>query len=453
VKRSQQVSLIVASLSLALAIFGLGYSVEQTGFQYILPLYIVAFAAYFLFFWKTETRQAVRFLLLLGIGLRVLLLFSMPNLSDDIYRFVWDGRLWLNGINPFNDLPRTVLDFQPLPEGITPELFQQLNSPDYFTIYPPVAQGIFILASWLSPQSVWGSAIVMKLFLLACEIGSLILLLRLLKNFKLPEKNVLLYALNPLLIVEIMGNLHFEGAMIFFFLLAFWWLVHQKYSLSAIAFAFSIASKLLPLMFLPFLIRRLGWKRSLHYFSILGFSLLLLFLPLFNGVFLQNFGDSLNLYFQKFEFNASVYYIVRWIGFQMKGYNLIAVWGPRLAFGTFLGIMLLVILEKKLDWRSLPLRLLWASSLYLLFTTTVHPWYVSLPVVLCVFTRFRYPIIWSALIPLTYVNYSYNPYWENLWLVALEYIVVLTFLAWELFAKKRHLPEQLQNPTRSPNLD
>ena len=72
----------------------------------------------------------------------------------------------------------------------------------------------------------------------------------------------------------------------------------------------------------------------------------MVFSPLLNLSFVENFSDSLNLYFQKFEFNAGVYYVLRWIGFQYKGYNLIQVIGPLLALCTFLGIVALAFKEK-----------------------------------------------------------------------------------------------------------
>ena len=77
--------------------------------------------------------------------------------------------------------------------------------------------------------------------------------------------------------------------------------------------------------------------------------------------------------------------------------------------------------------------MLFAICLYLLFTTTVHPWYVALPVVLCLFTRFRFPILWSGLIWLTYFNYSGEVYEEKLWAVTVEYILVGLYAFWELF--------------------
>ena len=274
----------------------------------------------------------------------------------------------------------------------------------------------------------------MKALVIGLEIGSVFLIRRLLKSYGLPAGNVLLYALNPLIVIEISGNLHFEGPMIFFLLLALWWLQRRQTAWSAVAMAFSIASKLLPLLFLPLLIRYLGWKKSLRYFLITGAVLLLLFLPLLNGSFIANFGDSLDLYFRKFEFNASIYYLLRWLGFQLYGYNLIAGFGPALGLVVFGSILWLAFRYPTSD-RELPGRMLAAITIYLLGATTVHPWYVSLPVVLCLFTHFRYPILWSALIGATYINYSYAQYSENLWIVGLEYTLTGLLFLWEWKAR------------------
>ncbi|MEK7255452.1 MAG: hypothetical protein AAB316_11950, partial [Bacteroidota bacterium] len=79
----------------------------------------------------------------------------------------------------------------------------------------------------------------------------------------------------------------------------------------------------------------------------------------------------------------------------------------------------------------LPETCLFAFCIYLACTTTLHPWYLALPVLLCIFTRWRFPIVWSGMIFLTYVNYSYSPYRENLCVVALEYAVVAGWLIFE----------------------
>lgn len=454
-------SWILALLMLA-ALLYLGLEVGQSDFTSLISIYSFLFLAY-LWIFRTAEQQELGFWLMLAVILRLSLVFLFPLLSDDVYRFIWDGQLVINGYNPFNYLPTTLINEGPTVPGLDRELYEALNSPDYFTIYPPIAQATFAVATLLFPNSLYGAAVVMKLFLFAFEIGSLILIVQLLLHWNLPLKNSLLYALNPLIIIEVCGNLHYEGAMVFFLLLSIWLVVKGRYWFSSAMLAFSVASKLLPLMFFPFWVKRLGirlskedggsllqqlwhsilsidFKRNVFYFLLCFTILLALFFPLLNGVFVQNFGNSIGLYFQKFEFNASVYYLLRWVGYQTKGYNLIATIGPRLALGTLTGIILLFLWERKVDWKSLPVKLLWAICLYLLFTTTVHPWYTSLPIVLCLFTRFRFPILWSGLIYFTYINYSYPTYQENLTVVALEYSLVFGMFLLELIRGRNAKP-------------
>ena len=410
----------------------LGYGVDQSDFSKLITYYSIFFIFYVGVFYFLKAEKIVWYFIGLGILLRLILVFSFPNLSDDIYRFIWDGRLIHNGINPFNHLPGYFLESGHEVAGITLDLFEKLNSPEYYTIYPPVSQAIFSFACWVSPNSYFGSALVMKAFMFLFECGSIYLIVQLLRHFSLPLKNVLIYTLNPLIVLEITGNLHFEGAMIFFLLLAIWLLVKKREHLSAIAFALSITSKLLPLMFLPFLIRRLGWKNSIWYFLILGLTLLVCFSPLLNQTFINNFANSLDLYFQKFEFNASFYYLLRWIGMQVRGYNMIHTIGPLLGLIVLATISYRAYSENKIAYENIFSAFLFAICTYLFLATTIHPWYVAMPLVLCTFTRFRFPILWSGLIMLTYINYSYPDYFENLWVVGFEYFMVFGYLGFEL---------------------
>lgn len=421
-----------------LAVLVLGYGVEQSSFSSI----SAAFAPFFLVYvWMAHSTRAadLRFWLVVAVLLRVSLLGAFPALSDDIYRFVWDGRLWLAGGNPFDQLPGYYMEEgQQLP-GLTEALFRELNSPDYYTIYPPVAQALFAISAFLFPESVAASAIVMQLFLLAAEIGTIYLIMALLRHWSMPVERVLWYALNPLIIVEVVGNLHFEGVMIFFLLLGLWWLLKWKanarprfFGASATAMALAVSSKLLPLLFFPFLLRRLGWWRSVRYFLLVGGVLLACWLPLYSATFVENFGSSVDLYFRRFEFNGSLYYLIRWLGYQFSGFNLIRFIGPGLALFVLVAIMVYSMRERISEgWAELPKRWLVAIGIYLFCATTVHPWYTALPIVLCLFTPYRWPIVWSALITLTYVNYSYGEYFENLWVVAVEYGLVLAYMLWE----------------------
>lgn len=414
-----------------------GFFVAQQAFGLIVTGFGLAFGAYA---WVIQ-RDSRNWLFWLGLALlmRLLLLWAFPLLSDDIYRFVWDGRLTIAGYHPFDHPPVWYHEQGLKIAGLDEALYQELNSPDYYTVYPPVAQGIFALATFLFPSSVWGAAVCIKLFLLLCELGSIALLLRLLHHWGQPLARVLVYALNPLVLVEGIGNLHFEVAVVFFLLLALWWLVQQQLMRAAAAWALAIASKLIPLMFLPLLIRRLGWGASIRFFVAVGIGSLLLFAPLLNSVFFSHIGRSLDLYFRQFEFNASVYYVVRWLGYAWRGHNEIDFIGPILAGCTFLLIVGLSLWERRPRLQTWPAAALLAISFYLLNGTTIHPWYLIVPVALATFTPWRYPLWWSGLATLSYIHYSYQPFHENYGIIALEYGLV-GVAAWQDWRNSQRMP-------------
>ena len=154
----------LGGLFLAL-IAGLGYGPAQSDFFWIAGLHGSAFLLFLFVYHKVNSPAALYFFLGVAVVARLLLIGAFPQLSDDIYRFIWDGRLINQGVNPFAQLPAYYMQEGTQLPGLSPELFAQLNSPEYFTIYPPVAQAIFALACWLFPHSIFGSAVVMKVFL------------------------------------------------------------------------------------------------------------------------------------------------------------------------------------------------------------------------------------------------------------------------------------------------
>ena len=83
--------------------------------------------------------------------------------------------------------------------------------------------------------------------------------------------------------------------------------------------------------------------------------------------------------------------------------------------------------------------MLFALSFYYFTATTVHPWYIATLLILSVFTRYKFPLVWSFVIILSYLAYinvdSANKS-ENLWIIALEYLIVYSIFIWEVFIKK-----------------
>lgn len=375
--------------------------------------------------------------LLSAIGFRLLALFAIPNLSDDFYRFIWDGRLLASGINPYADLPTDFMNgtLNP-PQGIDCLLYEQLNSPLYYTVYPPVCQFIFWVSAVLAPNSIPGAVLIMKLFLLLCELGSIGLLYRLLKSYNLPTHRVLLYALNPLVIAEVVGNLHFEGAMLFFLLvMVYARLVVYNIPISAVAMGLAVCSKLIPLIFMPFMLLTLRPKTALAYSAVVGLVVGICFTPFLSGEVVNALVSSSALYYNKFEFNAGIYYLLRQLGYWLYGYNIIAWLGKVMALLSVLVILVTSFCNKQVRGMGVIGVLLWIYVSYILFATTVHPWYIIPLVAFCLFTPYRFPVVWSAMVLLSYSAYYHNRYTENLYLVASSYLIVMVFMLWEVWGK------------------
>ena len=158
------------------------------------------------------------------------------------------------------------------------------------------------------------------------------------------------------------------------------------------------------------------------------------FLPLINTAHVWAIYESMSLYFQKFEFNGSVYYLVRWLGFEYRGHNIIADSGKWMMIATFVAIMGYSLSAKaKGIW---PRQMVWVWFFYLLFGTTVHPWYVIPMLAMSVFSTKRFPLIWSAVIFLTYVNYMGGSYIDRIDMVIIEYSVVILAVIIDLFGDR-----------------
>jgi alpha-1,6-mannosyltransferase len=412
-----------------------------------LPLFTAYGVLFLIYLWIIEksSNQTVTFWIVVSFCFRACLLISLPQLSDDFYRFIWDGRLWAAGQHPFAALPSEYLNWNIT--GIGQDLYNHLNSKEYFAIYPPVAQYVFWVAVMISPNSIIGSVIVMRVFILLAEIGSVLLMKHLLERFNLPVKNILFYALNPLIILELTGNLHFEAFVIFFLMLTAFFITRKTVLASASSIGVAICVKLVPLIFLPSFIGRLSLKHLILFFSTVVLTCLLLFLPFFDWQVFHSLQSSVGLYFNKFEFNASLYYLVRELGFWRYGYNIIQTVGWKLGLTTFVLIITFVWIryrQSRLKQEATTNHVLlqdwmWILSIYFLFTTTLHPWYISTLLALSIFTPYRFPLVWTGFIFLTYAGYTSDSFHEVLWLTTLEYVLVVGYLGYELWARRNTL--------------
>jgi alpha-1,6-mannosyltransferase len=187
--------------------------------------------------------------LILGTAalLRVVALSAPVFLSDDVNRYIWDGRVQAAGINPYRYIP-TDPELASLRDNV---IFPNINRNNYApTIYPPGAQMLFLLANRLG-----GTVLTIKLLLVAIEAVGVWALLLVLPAVGAPREQILLYVWHPLPIWEIAGSGHIDAAVVAFVALALLAAARGRRVWSGAALAAATIVKLFPVVLLPALWR------------------------------------------------------------------------------------------------------------------------------------------------------------------------------------------------------
>jgi hypothetical protein len=247
--------LLLGLVSVGLYRAGLGAS-GVSGIRFFMTVAFIQSAIYLLAAWIVMRARSSNSTVLIAIAFAVIfrlsILFAPPYLSDDIYRYVWDGRVQAVGINPYRYIPAAPELAQLRDEAIYPKI----NRRDWAkTIYPPVAQVVFFLTTRISESVTW-----MKATMLGFELVTIWAIAQLLTLLGRPRQLLLLYAWHPLVVWEFAGSGHVDAIAIAFIALAF--LVWQKKSDLGAGFTLACATlvKLFPVVLVPAMLKRGRWK-------------------------------------------------------------------------------------------------------------------------------------------------------------------------------------------------
>lgn len=416
----------------------LGYFLDREQFYELLFLFTLAFVGTRIL-WKNQNDQNTLFKV--GLLFRLLFLFSTPALSQDFYRFLWDGNAILASINPFQYKPDEIINtIATFPNANF--LHQKMGglSASHFSNYPPINQLFFAIAALIGEKSILLSTIMLRIIIILADVGIYFYGKKILTHFNTNPKTIFLYFLNPLVILELTGNLHFEGVMLCFFVIGLCFLIQNKLFFAAFFVAISIATKLLPLLLLPLFFRYFGLKKSLLFYGTILVLNILFFLPFSTSMLLSNYVDTISLWFINFEFNASIYYLIREVGYEIQGYNIIQTVGKITPIISVLIILFFAFLKNNNSIERLLINGLMVLTLYFFIATTVHPWYVINLVLISVFTNYRFPIVWSFVVILSYYPYHILPFKENYFFIFAEYALVYCYFFYEI--RKNLIPKK-----------
>jgi len=342
----------------------------------------------------------LRDVLIYAVVFRLALVWLSPSLSDDAFRYIWDGLVLAEGVNPYEFTPED--DVLAVLQGEA--VYEVLNSKAFYSVYPPVSQYVFALGSLFYDHGWIASHFAIKGILVLAELIALFLLARL-----VTARSLMLYAWNPLVLIETAGQGHPESLLLLLLILVIWASRARKGTWACIALAAASWVKLFPLVLFPFLWRRFGWRTVWPSLVALTF----LALPFAAAYVPGNVMESLDLYARYFEFNAGLYYGIKEIYFSFTGMDYSKQIGPALRWCFLVGLPLLYVLDWRRRW-SLAKAFLVCTGLYLVLSTTVHPWYFLTPLFLmALLDRPVWAWYWVGALSIgTYLLYASGPYWE-----------------------------------------
>ena len=330
-----------------------------------------------------------------AVAFRLCLLPLLPTLSDDGYRYIWDGGASAAGESPYQFRPS-----DPALAGESGgEVFERMNSPDYYSVYPPASQAGFALAVWLAPGDGWRAAWwTWKGLLVAVELAAIAALLRLVR----PEAAAL-YAWSPLAVVEVAGQGHTEALVIGGLALVLG-VTGGRVPWRSVGATVAGAVKLYPFALLPQAWRREGWRGA----AATAVVLVTLAVPFWTPDAADHVGQSLALFFGTFDEYAAPYRLLKAALYPVAGADAGRAASLALA-AVFAGAAAWCGLADDGTRRTLVGSVIGVVFGFALTATTLHPWY-WLPVLFMLpllQNKHQKPLLWlTGWASATYLAYT-----------------------------------------------
>lgn len=349
-----------------------------------------------------------------GVIARLLLLTSEPVLEDDYQRYLWDGALTVHGINPYKYSPSEAIKEIGTASALgaaaerSGEIVRRINHADLRTVYPPVTQGVFAFAHWLTPWSLKG----WRLLILAFDLVTLAFIIQLLNHAGRSTLWSALYWWNPLVLKELYNSAHMEAILVPLILGAILLAIKKKFIGSAFVCALAVGTKIWPVLLLPLLLRPL-WStpRALIAPLTVFLGLCILFAA---PILLAGFDHSSGFaaYAQKWQTNSALTPTLEDLFFSMLlAANLNMSWAGFLARVLLAAVLLMTVvlfsLKEIRDPRNLAIRAGLIATATFLLSPAQFPWYFLWVAPFLPILPLSGLIVLTATLPLYYVAFHY----------------------------------------------
>ncbi|RJP80088.1 MAG: glycosyltransferase [Desulfobacteraceae bacterium] len=387
--------------------------------------WILCLLLFFFFPKEITVKNGMLLILVLSLLARVALLPHAP--SDDVNRYLWEGKLIHQGISPYTHAP----DHAVLSDLAAGDFFHAgINHPDLPAAYPPLILILFSIAG-----SICYSPYTVKALVLLFDMGTVFLILRLLQQRGLGMRWSLLYALNPVVLYAFSAHGHFDVIQHFFIIGSLVWFEKKSWIPMFLFAGLAVQSKYVAAVAIPFLVNRRNYPFAV-------FALVAAAAPFFGipdtGV--ADFFYSLQKFGEEYAFNGSIHGLLRAAFGEIQPATMICKIGLCMLLVSGLGYF---HPETDSRFQNDPLSgIFFSLGAVLLLMPTVHFWYITWIIPLLPFRPSKAWLVLCASISFYFVGMDDQtgirdfPVWAQI-LVWLPFYLVLIREGYLLFQRGR----------------
>jgi len=448
---------------------GFYYDVNNNDMPTIAFLFLFGIIFFLVFFlaWKIGGNPPQKYTLGLVIFFSILFrLIIFPGElihENDIYRYIWDGKATLHGINPYKYAPADVFmydngyvdDYYDDDDEVTikaktftemdkqnlevlvglrdenPIFYNRIGHWQVPTIYPPTAQILFTIPVWVNGYSIT----LMKFFFVVFDIASFFLIIGLLNHFHKNPSMSIIYGWSPLVLFEISNGGHYDSIPIFLTLLSIILYVKRRQWGGTCILALATLSKFFSGVLLPILVNPLK-KRFILFF---GFVILIFYYPFIiwdqagiDGVF-----QGFITYNRQWSYNSSVFALI-YILLENISADLTQTLMPSKIVAGCLYLIALAVLMIKKNKSDLDIvhKCFWALAILFIINPVADPWYFCWVMPFLCFFPYKSWYLLSGLLMLGYLNFHSDisivdvRYWNISlisWIIYTPFFICLIF--------------------------
>ncbi len=400
-----------------------GYFLNPENLTHFTILIGTAFVLYFIILITAKDKQETDVLLWISMIFRLIFIAAIPLLSTDFWRLIWDSKLFISGVNPNLFSPAELIEFTNQNEMLHTNIINGTYS------FSSVFKLLFgMLGAMLSNYSIVLSVILFRIPILIAEFITIKYIRKLLEHFHLPHYHVLWYALNPVVIIILTGNLYLEGIVLMFLVVSFYWMIINKWVAASLLWGLAASISLLPLLIFPAIIKRLGAIKGFWFLVISLFVTSITYLPICS---IEVF--KINLFsFQQHLIDINSFSTINILSYTLGLFENYFV--PKLLVILSIIIISIIYFFKNGSWELSFNKVFFGYTAYLLLLEETEPIHIVCLLLFSVFTKNHvFAILWSCII----LSSDYLITTSNIGLIISIKLIVFCWLVFELFRNKQ----------------